>query len=87
MSYPQVGLGGPMGRIFIVVVAVLAFSFAYQEYTGKSVVQSFQTLSFGGAGGGFAGGYGLGVDSGRSIGQSVGGLASGVANRIGITGN
>ncbi|MGI9394161.1 MAG: hypothetical protein ACR2OY_05900 [Boseongicola sp.] len=76
-----------MGRMFIVAVAVMAVSYAYQEYTGKSVVQSIQTLSFGGAGGGFAGGYGIGVDSGRSVGQSFGSLASGVAGQIGIAGN
>lgn len=76
-----------MGRMFIAAVAVLAASYAYQEYTGKSVAQGIQSLSFGGAGGGFAGGYGIGVDSGRSIGQSVGGLANGVAGRFGSLGN
>ncbi len=76
-----------MGRMIIAAVAVLAASYAYQEYTGKSVVQGIQSLSFGGAGGGFAGGYGIGVDSSRSVGQSVGGLANGVAGQFGSFGN
>lgn len=76
-----------MGRMIFVAVAILAASYAYQEYTGKSVVQGIQSLSFGGAGGGFAGGYGVGVDSGRSIGQSVGGMANGVAGQFGSLGN
>ena len=76
-----------MGRMIVAAVAVMAASFAYQEYTGQSVVHGIRTLSFGGAGGGFAGGYGVGVDSGRSIGQSVGGLASGVSGQFGAIGN
>ena len=73
--------------MLIVAIAVLGLSYAYQEYTGKSVVQGFQTLSFGGAGGGFAGGYGIGVDSSRSIGQSISGVANGVAGQFGAVGN
>ncbi len=76
-----------MGRMIVAAVAVMAASYAYQEYTGKSVVQGIQTLSFGGAGGGFAGGYGVSVDSGRSIGGSASGMASGVAARFGAIGN
>ena len=76
-----------MGRIIIAAVAIMAASYAYQEYTGKSVVRGIQNLSFGGAGGGFAGGYGVSVDSSRSIGQSVGGVASGVAGQFGSLGN
>ncbi len=76
-----------MGRIIFGAVAIMAASYAYQEYTGKSVVQSIQSLSFGGAGGGFAGGYGVGVDSGRSIGSSVSGMTSGVSGQFGSIGN
>ena len=76
-----------MRRMLVAAIVVLAASYAYQEYTGKSVIQGIQSLSFGGAGGGFAGGYGIGVDSGRSIGQSVRGLADGVAGRLGTAGN
>jgi len=76
-----------MGRMIVAVVAVMAASYAYQEYTGKSVVQGIQTLSFGGAGGGFAGGYGVSVDSGRSIGGSASGMAGGFAGQLGSIGN
>ena len=72
----------------MILVGVLCFAgaFAYENYTGRSVVSAVKSFSFGGAGGGFAGGYGMAVDSGRSIGSSVGGLGAGVGAAMGSIG-
>ncbi len=76
-----------MGRMFIFVVAVAAGGFAFNQYTGKNPIRSFQSFSGLGGGGGFAGGYGVAVDSGRTIGGSVKGMANGVSSSFGQMGN
>ena len=75
-----------MGRVFIFVVALIAAGFAYNQYTGKNPVRSFQAFTGAGGGGGFAGGYGVAIDSGRSIGGSVKGMAAGVSGAFGSVG-
>jgi hypothetical protein len=76
-----------MRKVILFGIIAFAAGYAYEEYTGKSVIYSFKSIAFGGGGGGFAGGYGMAVDSGRSMGQSAAGLGSAVGARMGSLGN